>query len=101
MTKHAGETELQQGKSTTGSQKSGPTVGGRGFRAPEELLRGGLPGVPGNPRPALRKFGAKRLVVADVTILAEVPPAAGAPTGGTGEITTGSCGIGELTAGGC
>jgi hypothetical protein len=95
------ETELQQGKSTTGSQKSGPTVGGRGSRAPRELLRGGPPGIPGKPRPAPRKFGAKRLVVAGVIILAEIPLPAGAPADGAGEITTGGCGIGELTTGGC
>ena len=57
--------------------------------------------MPGKPRPALRKFGAKRLVVAEVIILAEIPLPAGAPTGGTGELTAGGCGIGELTTGGC
>lgn len=91
MTKHAGETELQQGKSTTGSQKSGPTVGGRESRAPTGLVRGGPPGIPGKPRPALRNFGAKRLVVLGVIILAEIPLPAGAPAGGTGEIATGGC----------
>ncbi|WHZ26054.1 MAG: hypothetical protein OJF51_000849 [Nitrospira sp.] len=64
-------------------------------------MRGGPPGIPGKPRPALRKFGAKRLVVADVMILAEMPLPAGAPTDGTGEITAGGCGVGEPTTGGC
>lgn len=57
--------------------------------------------MPGKPRPALRKFGAKWLVVADVIILAEIPLPAGVPTEGTGELTTGGCGVGELTTGGC
>lgn len=66
-------------------------VGARGSRAPSGLVRGGPPGMPGKPRPAPRKFGAKRLVVAGVMILAEIPLEAGAPTGGTGEIATGGC----------
>jgi hypothetical protein len=36
-------------------------------------------------------LGVKRLVVADVIILAEIPLEAGAPTSGIGEITTGGC----------
>ncbi|MGE3977682.1 MAG: hypothetical protein AB7F94_08830 [Nitrospira sp.] len=54
-------------------------------------MRGGPPGIPGKPRPALRKFGATRFVVDDVIILAEIPFAADASAGGAGEITTGGC----------
>ncbi|HWV44591.1 MAG TPA: hypothetical protein VN039_00960 [Nitrospira sp.] len=64
-------------------------------------MRGGPPGIPGKPRPALWKFGAKRLVVLGVIMLAEIPPALGAPAGGTGEITTGDRGIGEIATGDC
>jgi hypothetical protein len=55
------------------------------------LLIGGPPGIPGKPRPTPRKFGAKRLVVAGVMILAEIPLELGAPADGTGEATTGDC----------
>lgn len=105
LRKHAAKPELQQGKSTTGSQKSGPTVGARGSRAPSGLVRGGPPGIPGKPRPALRKplafsgrsgLGAKRLVVLGVITLAEIPLEAGAPTGGTGEITPDDCWAGSV-----
>ncbi|BFU90519.1 MAG: hypothetical protein NTAFB01_17060 [Nitrospira sp.] len=54
-------------------------------------MSGGPPGIPGKPRPALRNFGAKRLVVDGVIIVAEIPFAVDAPTGGTGETTTGGC----------
>lgn len=91
LTRHAGEAALQQGKSTTGSQKSGPTVAGRGSRAPKGLVRGGPPGIPGKPRPALRKFGAERLAMLGLIILAEIPLPGGAATGGTGEIAIDGC----------
>jgi hypothetical protein len=75
-------------------------VGARGSRAPSGLVSGDPPGIPGKPRPALRKplafsgrsgLGANRLVVAGVMILAEIPLEAGAPADGTGEATTGDC----------
>ena len=99
------KTGFQHELSTAGSQKSEPTVGARGSRAPKGLVRGGPPGIPGKPRPALRKpfafsgrsgLGARRLVVAGVMILAEIPLEAGAPTGGIGEITTGGCWAGSV-----
>lgn len=84
-----------------GSQKSGPTVGGRmnraeGSRAPNGVLRGDPPCIPGKPRPTvvtrvlLRDctLGAKRLVVTGVMILAEIP-LVGAERGSMGEITAG------------
>ncbi|MGZ8375287.1 MAG: hypothetical protein ACXWWF_10225 [Nitrospira sp.] len=56
--------------------------------------------MPGKPLPALRKpfaflacsgLDAKRVVVAGVIILAEMPLVWGAPIGGAGEITAGTC----------
>ncbi|WP_139077317.1 hypothetical protein [Candidatus Nitrospira nitrificans] len=69
-----------------------------GFPAPKGLMSGGPPNIPGKPRPAKpvvlpreAKLGATRLVVAGVIISAEMPPVCGAPIGGTGEITAGTC----------
>jgi|GEM_PF-6093688 len=71
-----------------------------GSRAPNGLLRGGPPGIPGKPLPAVLKRvallrnsgpGAKRLVFVGVIIVAGRPLVWGAPIGGTGEITAGTC----------
>lgn len=87
-------TFCQHARSTAGSQKSGPTVGGlmycaAGSLAPSGLFKVGPPGIPGKPRPAPENTGAlpgapapgsSRLVVVGVMMFAG-SPRVGADTG--------------------